>query len=519
VGNGRGRGFAPAIVALLLAGCTDLPQGVERPVSAAITDGADTPVGRALAASVAAHPGRSGVLALADAREAFAARALLARAAARSLDVQVYRWRDDATGLLLFAEALRAADRGVRVRLLIDDNGTAGLDPLLAMLDAHPNIALRVFNPFARRRLRLAAYAVDFTRLNRRMHNKSFTVDGQVTIVGGRNIGDEYFAAGQAASFSDLDLLVVGHAVAQVSATFDRYWNAAAADPISALAGATAPMAAAVFDTRVTAVRDDPAAAAHQQALAGSPLAGGLPWEWTTARVFADSPDNVLAPPGTAALQMLPRLTAELGTPLRTLDLVSPYFVPGTEGTDALVGLAGSGVRVRVLTNSLAATDVAAVHAGYARRREALLRGGVRLMELRPTAIAASPVTSATATSSGERGPWPVPGGSSRASLHADTFAVGGERIFVGSFNLDPRSAELNTEMGFVEDSPELAQRLSAGLDRLVPTQAWGLETDAQGRLRWIDGSATPPTREPAVGPLRRAMVRVLSWLPIEWLL
>jgi len=510
--DAKGSRCALAVVALLLVGCTDLPQGIDRPVSAAITDGADAPIGRALAAAVAAHPGRSGVLALADGREAFAARALLARAAARSLDVQVYLWHDDATGLLLFEEARRAADRGVRVRLLIDDNGTAGLDPMLLMLDAHPNIELRVFNPFVWRRLRAPAYALDFGRLNRRMHNKSFTVDGQVTVVGGRNIGDEYFAARQDASFADLDLLVAGHAVPQVSATFDRYWNAAPAYPISALAGATAPITAAAFEARVQAVRDDPAAGAYRQALAASPLAvallaGELPWEWTTARLFADSPDKVLAPPGTRSVQMLPRLTAELGTPLRTLELVSPYFVPGSEGTDILVGWARAGVRVRVLTNSLAATDVAAVHAGYARRREALLRGGVRLMELRPTADPAGRATGAG------------PGGSSRASLHAKTFAIDGERVFVGSFNFDPRSAELNTEMGFVVDSPTLARRLSAGLDVLVPTQAWGMELDPQGRLRWVDGSAAPPMRDPAVGLLRRAMVRVLSWLPIEWLL
>jgi len=503
--------------AVMTAGCAALPSDVPKVPSSAIVDEADTPIGRAVAAQRAANPGRAGVHPLPDGREAFAARVLAARGAVRSLDVQVYIWQDDATGLMLLEEARRAAERGVRVRLLIDDNGVAGLDPLLAMLDAHPSIELRLFNPFPQRgALRLLGFVTDFARLNRRMHNKSFTVDGQLTIVGGRNIGDIYFAAGQDTSYADLDLIVIGDPVREVSASFDRYWNDAAAYPAASLLAGIEPMTQAAFAAQLAAIGADPATAAYGRAVAASSLvrdllAGTLPWEWSTARLFADDPAKIREPVGTRRVQLLPKLTDELGRPQRTFDVVSPYFVPAESGTATLAMLAGSGVRVRVLTNSLAATDVTAVHAGYAKRREALLRAGVELLELRD----------ATPAGPAPDGPDAMRAlvGSSLASLHAKTFAVDGERIFVGSFNFDPRSAELNTEMGFVIDSASLARRLSDGLDALYPTRAYRVVLDADGRLRWLDGGPEPLAVEPGTGLLRRAFVRVLSWLPIEWML
>jgi putative cardiolipin synthase len=504
---------AALMAAAITWGCAGLPQDVARPASAPITGSTDTALDRTVAAATAAHPGLAGVHPLPDGHGAFAARMLAARSAARSLDVQVYIWRGDATGTLLFEETRRAADRGVRVRLLIDDNGTAGLDPVLAMLDAHPSIEVRLFNPFAQRgALRVLGFATEFTRLNRRMHNKSFTVDQRLTIVGGRNIGDEYFSAGDEPSFADLDLIVIGDAVREVSDTFERYWSDAAAYPVAALLAGAAPMPADAWAGRLEEIAADPATAVYRRAVATSSLvrdllAGTLPSEWASARLFADDPAKIREPMGTRAVQMFPKLVAELGTPRRGLDLVSPYFVPGEAGTEALATLAAGGVRVRVLTNSLAATDVAAVHAGYAKRREALLRSGVELLELRPR-FAGRPRDDGAGVT-----------GSSRASLHAKTFSVDGERIFVGSFNFDQRSAELNTEMGFVVDSPPLAMRLSTAFDTMYPSVAYRVVLDAEGRLRWLDGGAEPLRSEPGVGLMRRALVRVLSWLPIEWML
>jgi putative cardiolipin synthase len=482
---------------------------------AAPTD-ADTPIARAVAAPAAAHPGLTGVHPLPDGHAAFAARVLAMRAAVRSLDVQVYLWHGDTTGWCLLDEARRAAARGVRVRLLIDDNGVSGLDEALALLDAHPNLALRLFNPFPQRgALRLLGYATDFRRLNRRMHNKSFTVDGALAIVGGRNIGDAYFDAGQAESFADLDLAVIGDVVREVSASFDRYWDAPPARPAATVLHGVRPMSERAFDARVASVADTPRALEHRRAVAASSLvrdviAGTLDWEWTRARLVADDPAKIAGPVGAPAARMLPTLIEALGAPSRTLDLVSPYFVPGAGGVSSLASLAARGVRVRVLTNSLAATDVAAVHSGYAKRRAALLRAGVALLEMRP-----DPGARGGARVAGRGGPM----GSSSASLHAKTFALDDARIFVGSFNLDPRSADLNTEMGLVVDSPPLASRLRRALDATCPDVAWRVELDAAGRLAWRDGSAVPLRTEPGAGVLRRGLARAMAWLPIERLL
>jgi putative cardiolipin synthase len=486
-----------------LAGCAGLPANVERMPSSAFADTEGTRLGRAVAPAVAAHAGKSGIHPIPNARDAFAARVLLARAAERSLDVQYYIWRADTTGKLLFEALWQAAERGVRVRLLLDDNSTRGLDADLLTLDAHSRIEVRLFNPYANRGTRLGELVTDFGRLNRRMHNKSFTADNQATIVGGRNIGDEYFGAETPVAFSDLDVLAVGAVVSEVSASFDAYWASESTYPAASLIGA-AP-AGVRHDWSETNQR--PEAAKYMEAVRATPLiqqliARSLPLEWAAARVVSDDPSKVLHPPERADLHMLPRLVGALGEPARQLDLISPYFVPTKDGTAALRALAERGVTVRVLTNSLAATDVAPVHAGYAKYREELLRAGVRLYELKPT------------VEKSERG---VPGGSSDASLHAKTFAVDRSRIFVGSFNFDPRSARLNTEMGVVIESPALAMQLSDALDRDLSRNAYEVRL-SNGNLEWVDGERRH-TSEPGAGFLRRLWIDVLSILPIEWLL
>ncbi|WP_049053995.1 phospholipase D-like domain-containing protein, partial [Achromobacter xylosoxidans] len=220
----------------ILTGCGLPPRATTNPTQALAPDVArDTPLGRAITPLAAGHPGKSGIHALADAHDAFAARMMLARTAQRSLDVQYYIWHDDMTGTMLMEALHAAADRGVRVRLLLDDNGTSGLDTVLAAMDAHPNIEVRLYNPFAVRWPKAIGYLTDFRRLNRRMHNKSFTADNQATIVGGRNIGDEYFGAAEGVLFSDLDVLAVGPVVQDVSSDFDRYWASQSAYPVAGL--------------------------------------------------------------------------------------------------------------------------------------------------------------------------------------------------------------------------------------------------------------------------------------------
>ncbi|KAA2215254.1 phospholipase D family protein [Pseudoroseomonas oryzae] len=501
---------------LVLAGC-GLPPPEGRPPSVALAqeDARNTPLGQAVAGLSARHPGLTGIHALAEARDAFAARVLLARAARKTLDVQYYIWHGDLTGTLLLDELRAAAERGVRVRLLLDDNGTSGLDARLAALHAHPGIEVRLFNPFAVRHPKWIGFLTDFSRANRRMHNKSFTADSQATIVGGRNVGDEYFGAAEGALFADLDVLAIGAVVPEVAADFDRYWASLSSYPVDLILPPPDREQLPALRAAAEEVTQSPAALRYVGAIRDLPsirqlLDGELALEWAPVRMVSDDPAKGLgraAPEGLLTSQ----LAEILDTPERELELVSPYFVPAEAGTAFFAGLARSGVRVRVLTNSLASTDVTAVHAGYARRREDLLAAGVVLYELRRLGPGA-----------GERNDSAGPFGSSGSSLHAKTFAVDRRRVFVGSFNFDPRSANLNTELGFVIESPVLADAIRRAFDQAIPATSYKAGLTADGRLFWtenLDGSVVRHETEPQASLLQRLLVSVLMRLPIEWML
>jgi phosphatidylserine/phosphatidylglycerophosphate/cardiolipin synthase-like enzyme len=505
-----------ALLVVVTMGCISLPSLEGRNESSALTDTDDTRLGRAIAGRSAAHPGKTGIHALHAATDAFAARVLLARAAEKSLDVQYYIWHGDQTGSLLFEAVWRAAERGVRVRILLDDINTSGLDETLATLDAHPNIEVRLYNPLVHRSLRMLNFLTDFARVNRRMHNKSFTADNQATIVGGRNIGNEYFGAGSEAVFVDLDVIAVGPVVRDVSQAFDLYWNSASAYPLTGLVVESGHDAVRALEARFAAARADPEAVTYLDALRDTAivqnlLAGELTLEWTDARVLRDDPAKTLDTAERKDLLLLSELLRVAGQPKQSLDLVSPYFVPGDGGTSALRALAGRGVAVRILTNSLAATDVAAVHAGYAKRRRDLLDAGVQLYELKPTAMKEE--------RDEERRGF---GGSSSESLHAKTFALDRERIFVGSFNFDQRSALLNTEMGLMIESRPLASLLAAAFETKVPAAAYEVRPAAESGLEWIERTPAGEIRyatEPHTGFFKRMWLQFLSILPIEWLL
>jgi putative cardiolipin synthase len=507
-----------ALAILPCAGCASLPKLDGRVASAALTDTADTRLGRGVQAAAAQHPGTSGIYPLEIPHDAFAARVLLVRAAERSLDVQYYIWHGDTTGFLLLEEIWNAAQRGVRVRLLLDDNGIAGLDPVIAALDSHPNIEVRLFNPFASRSFKTLGFITDFSRLNHRMHNKSLTADTQATIVGGRNVGDEYFGATQEMVFADLDMLAVGPIAGEVAGAFDEYWNSASAYPAQSLIGAAGPDALAALKAKFAAVHESPQAARYVEAVRSTQLverllAQDLRLDWVPVRLVYDEPSKALGEAKDSEL-LFPRLEHTIGRAERQLDVISPYFVPGKEGTEALCGLEERGIRLRILTNSLAATDVGAVHAGYAKRRAPLVRCGVQLYELKPDARQAAVVV--------------VPKGRARrlggsaASLHAKTFSVDGDRVFVGSFNLDPRSVRLNTEMGFVIDSVQLAGAISSGLDRTLGRAAYEVRLGENGALEWVERTGQGEVHyrsEPKTGLLQRLWIRLLSWLPIEGML
>lgn len=506
--------YALCLALWLIAGCQPLPS-LERRVSSTVEmDTGATGLGRVIVPQVLAHPGKSGVYPLSDARDAFAARAMLAQAAERSLDVQYYIWRNDMTGTLLFTTLREAADRGVRVRLLLDDNNTAGLDPALAALDSHPNIAVRLFNPFVVRRIRTFGFLTDFSRANRRMHNKSFTADSQVTIVGGRNVGDEYFGAAGGVLFADLDVMAVGPVVTEVAKDFDRYWNSNSSYPAERVlppAGAIAKeqLSPAAFQRARGAGAVAYTSAMRRSALIPDLMKGELALEWAVARMVSDDPAKGLglARPGTLIFD---QLKATMGEPVAELNLVSPYFVPTDAGADALVAMARRGVKVRVLTNALEATDVAAVHSGYAKHRKTLLEAGISLYELRRLSAVAAPGYDSGFS------------GSSASSLHSKTFAFDRSRVFIGSINFDPRSARLNTEMGIVIDSPVLAGRISAAFDQRIPAEAYQVKLSEDRQLYWDERRGSKVVRhdvEPGTSAAQRTAVRLMSLLPIDWLL
>lgn len=502
-------------VAFLLGGCSSPTLEGRLPSYALPAEqAAQTRLGRGAQPLLAQHPGLSGFHPLAAPLEAFGARMLLCRTAEKTLDVQYYIWHGDTTGTLLMAELQAAAERGVRVRLLLDDSGTSGLDDWLAALDSHANIEVRLFNPFAVRSPKSVGYLTHFSRANRRMHNKAMTADNVATIVGGRNVGDEYFGADDQMVFADLDMLGVGPVAAQTSVEFDRYWASASSYPVAAVLPPASEDQQQGLQTRLRQASQVPAATRYVAFVRQLPfieqlLQGRLDLEWAPAQLISDDPAKGLGA-ATDERLLTQQMVRILGAPKHNVELVSPYFVPARTGVATLTGLARQGVKVRVLTNALEATDVAAVHSGYARYRKTLLEAGVELYEMRRDSRSDRPRDKA--------GPF----GSSGSSLHAKTFAIDGQRLFVGSFNFDPRSARLNTEQGFIVDSPLLARKVQAVFDEGLRQSAYQVQLSADGELYWLDRRGEQPVRldsEPGSGLWKRVGVRVMGWLPIEWLL
>lgn len=473
------------------------------------TSGPETSIDAMITPLTRDRQDRTGLVLVEDNLDAFALRALTARHAGRSLDVMYYIWKRDLTGRLLASELVKAADRGVRVRILLDDLNTYGHDRTWLTLDAHPNMAVRLFNPVRnregafRRGIEMLLRAFSATR---RMHTKAWIADGQLALIGGRNIGDAYFDADTSANFRDLDLLALGKSVHQTADLFDKYWNSSAALPIRALhpRRRTAP---ARLTRSLTSAGQSPQARPYLQRIdARKPiremLSGGTRICWTSqAEVIADPPEKSMGAAQEAWLINFVR--PAICSASRELQIISPYFVPRQPGTDLLMGLVQRGVKVRVLTNSLAATDVIAVHGGYARWRQGLVSGGVDLFELKPYATHKRDSLF----------------GSSVASLHTKAFTVDSRTGFVGSMNFDPRSASLNCEMGIRFEHPGLIEEIRRVFDdQAAPQKSYRLRLDEDG-LVWEDLSQGRPRilrGEPEAGPRRRVVARLVGLLPIE---
>ena len=478
----------------------------------AVPLGEGTDLDRLMEGPEAAHPGQSGFRLVSHGPEALALRARSALLAGRSLDVQTYIWHADLTGMYLAHRVLEAADRGVRVRLLVDDMDARAKNQGFAALDAHPNIQVRMFNPFESRSgfvSKMLEIVGRFPRLNRRMHNKTWIADNRIAIVGGRNLGDEYFGGDDEVNFFDLDFAMIGPIVREASASFDRYWNASVVRSMRDLApdrvnDEELRRVRGILDEAVEEAEASPFGAVVREDDAVQRLAeGDWPMEWTgTWRLVSDDPEKVTrAGRGEEASRVLGVLVDAAKGADSSITVISPYFVPGHLGTRILLSAVREGRRVHVLTNSLVANDVAAVHGGYTRYRTRLLDGGVGLWELKPGAGLGVP--SRAFRTSG-------------ASLHTKALTIDGRILFVGSYNLDPRSRFLNCEQGIMAESGPLAAQLETIFERQTSgTHAWKVALDPRGRLEWTDGEATW-RNEPQATASRKLQAWLARVLPVE---
>jgi len=467
------------------------------------SDTSGTLLERAATHWLSANRAPCGVYRLNSGRDALGVRLGLIDRAERSIDIQSYLIRDDVSGNLIGLRLAAAADRGVRVRLLMDDALTHEIDAGLLSLDYHDNIEVRVFNPFPRRRSRLISFIANFNILNRRMHNKSFTVDNQVTIVGGRNLADEYFQSGGKAEFIDEDLLAIGTVVDEVSDGFDEYWNSQEAIPINAF-NTMVPYSSLEDSTQqgrqyLEQHSDSEFLRSVDDELAGQLIDSRLAVVPANAAVVMDHPEKIrrlLRRPTSTASVFLQQMVAVATT---ELIIISPYFVPEKQGVEFFGSLVDKGVRVVIISNSLASTNHSSVHAVYARYRKPLLERGVELYELRPHLDSS--------------------GATTKLTLHSKVAAIDRTRAFVGSFNLDPRSLYLNTEMGMMVDSGELAASMAVSILDSLPDIAYKLQLSEKRRLQWLLQAASGDeviTTEPRTTWWRRFKTRLMSFLPIE---
>ncbi len=475
----------------------------ERVASWKPTDTDTTALGIAATTWLRAKQTQSAVYRLDSGSDALGARVGLIDRAEKAIDIQSYLIKDDLSGNLVALHLAQAADRGVRVRLLMDDALTDEVDSGLLSLDEHENIEVRVFNPFPRRRSRFISLLANFNILNRRMHNKSFTVDNQVTIVGGRNIADEYYQTGGETEFIDEDLMAIGSVVNDVSDGFDEYWNSPEAIPMDAFDMMVAH--GSVADSVEEALRflqrhrDEPFLQGVDSSLIDRFVEGSLDLVAARTRIVQDHPDKVRNLIRRRRSEMSDYLLQLVSAAEQELIVISPYFVPQKQGVEFFGALVRKGVRVVIISNSLASTNHSSVHAVYARYRKPLLQHGVELYELRPR--------------------FDVMATDTKITLHSKVATVDRKRLFVGSFNLDPRSLYLNTEMGMEVESEDLAGSMATSILDTLPDYAYKLRLSEKRRLQWLlqtAGVQEVITTEPQTSFWRRFATKLLSLLPIE---
>ena len=494
-----------AALALVMSGCVGLPRHVDKSRSVALPHPETTTLGRLVAAE---EPNKalSGIHVLASGEEALADLVTLADHAERTLDVQYYIIHQDDSARLLLRHVREAADRGVRVRVLVDDLNTVGEDRRFLHLSEHANVEVRVFNPFPRGRFatwtRFVASAGDIPRINHRMHNKLFVADNALAITGGRNIGDEYFTRDPHSNFIDLDVVAAGAIVPELSASFDAFWNSKYAFPIAAVAspvraeGAPAPP-------------PDAAGAAKANWLERELDSGRVGLMWVPSTVLADRPGKIASETSPDEETIANDLATLMLSAKRELIVISPYFVPGKDGLAMFAKLVAQGVHVRILTNSLASTDSPLVHNGYSRYRVPLLKLGVELSEVRPKL--------------GQRRARFHPFRGSHASLHAKALVIDQRTVFIGSMNMDARSARTNSELGLVMRSTEIARQVTSLLDDISADGSYRLQlVDHSNQIEWSSGEPGAQKTwhsDPETTAMQRFLLKAVSPFAPEELL
>ncbi|MCH1917927.1 phospholipase D family protein [Shewanella sp. A3A] len=487
----------------LMFSCSSLPEHVEKQPSFALNDYQQTAVARVLADVSAKHPQQSGFFLVDDGADAFTARIAMTGLAEKTLDLQYYIWEADATGRLLSDNVIRAAARGVRVRVLLDDNNLHDRDQMLAVLDALPNVSIRIFNPFANRNFHMADFLGDLERVNHRMHNKTMVIDNALAVVGGRNIGDHYFSVSQESNFRDLDVLTAGPVVRKVSEQFDYFWNGSWSIPISALVELPSEdeqqQLLRQMRARISQDHYPYPLSTNYADLLNQLQRISARLQWGDCQFIWDDPANV------AEGKIVNALYQQLQHVQHSLLIEAAYFVLGERARAEVKRLHQAGVSIRVLTNSLVTNDVLAAHAGHANHRQELLANGVSLYELRPDALEKRPKIVSL---------------KSRAALHTKAMVFDNSTVYIGSFNLDPRSGFINTETVLAINNVELAQQLTAFMDDGVkPENSYHVVIDADGDLQWHtieQGQDVRYDSDPHSSAWQRFMVGMLQLLPFE---
>ena len=510
-------------IAITVAGCSTLPKHkIESiPETTLQVDTAQTTLAQIIQPLQEQHPDLTGYLVLFEPLEALATRLSLIDKAEKRLDLQYYIWDNDKVGALALHALIRAADRGVKIRLLIDDNNAKSTEGIFLALAQHPNIEVKLFNPYRFRKYRALDMILDLKRINRRMHNKSFIADHQVALIGGRNMTNQYYNVSDNYQFSDVDVMLVGTAVKDISHSFDEYWNHEYAYKVQEVVKQSAHHLS--YESlkrqldehyeRVT-VQNYLDLTSNSQAI-DSLMSRDIQLDWVKAEVVKDSPDKIKSK-AKKKEHLNFQLIQHLEQPEKNVDLISAYFVPEKKGAKMLTDLAKDGVKVRVLTNSFKANDVAVVHAFYGKYRQNLLEHGVQLYEFLP-ALNKNDLDKNTEDLA-KKAKVSIKG-LSRSSLHAKLMALDEKQVFIGSFNFDPRSAYLNTEIGVLLNSPPLAQAVHTTMDENLSKYAYKLVLDANKKITWQRQTPQGPviyTKEPRMKWWQRAGIKMLSWLPIE---